>query len=200
MGYFTGKFISAPFIIVLFAVALNACKENKVIVPVKDDAYFLHAADSVTAKTFDTLRNTLMRTVKEKGFAGAVEFCNKEANNLTAVYSSDSVLVKRTSGKVRNTDNAAGDMEMKVLAAFQQLKNEKKELKMMIEKDSSGSTHVFKPILVQSMCLNCHGNINSEIKPETLKAVKQHYPSDSATGYQEGDLRGMWHVVFREKK
>ncbi len=187
--------------VVILAIVITSCNEPapSASVVVRDDAYFLKLGDSLVMKTFDTLRNTLMRTVSMKGLPGAVQFCNTEAFALSNIYTSDSVSLKRVSERFRNKANAPDETEKKVLALFAQSKAEKKELKSMLEKDADGNTHFFKPILVQSMCLNCHGDLQAQVKPEILKAIQQFYPNDMAIGYKEGDLRGMWHLVFRQK-
>jgi hypothetical protein len=56
--------------------------------------------------------------------------------------------------------------------------------------------HYYKPILVQSMCLNCHGSIPGQLKPEVAAVVDSLYPGDLARNYKEGDLRGAWHIRF----
>ena len=38
--------------------------------------------------------------------------------------------------------------------------------------------------------------VATDIKPDVWQALQKVYPADSAYGYREGDLRGMWHLVF----
>ena len=42
--------------------------------------------------------------------------------------------------------------------------------------------------------MQCHGNPDSQIKDATLAKINQLYPADEATGYSEGELRGIWVV------
>jgi hypothetical protein len=100
---------------------------------------------------------------------------------------------------LRNPANAPDSMELRILASYRQWKNEKQELKGVLEKDGSGNYHYFKPILLQTLCLNCHGNPVSVISPETRQMIQQKYPADAAFDYQEGDLRGIWHIRFSQK-
>jgi hypothetical protein len=62
--------------------------------------------------------------------------------------------------------------------------------------DEKGMVHYFKPILLQPLCLNCHGNEELDISPAVLAMLKKEYPEDKATGFAAGDLRGMWHITF----
>jgi len=182
--------------IALLSGLLISCKEKE---QPEDLAAWKIKGDSLVNRTFDTLRNTLQRAVAEKGFAGAVDFCKTEALALTNTYSKEGISVKRSSDKLRNPSNAPDSMELRILATYRQWKTEKKELKGVLEKDGSGNYHYFKPILLQTLCLNCHGNPVSAIKPDTWKMIQQKYPADAAFDYQEGDLRGIWHIRFSQK-
>jgi hypothetical protein len=87
-----------------------------------------------------------------------------------------------------------------MLQYFQQRRFENKEPDPQIRKDKKGNTHYFKPILIQTMCLNCHGDKVTDISRETRQAIEIKYPFDAAFNYKEGDLRGMWHIIFPNKK
>lgn len=182
---------------VAISIILFSCKENK---QPEDLAKWQIKGDSLITRTFDTLRNTLLRKVGEKGFPGAVEFCKTEALSLTEIYNSQGISIGRTSDKLRNPANAPDSMEQRILAAYLELKNNTHEIKPVLEKDVRGNYHYFKPILLQAMCLNCHGDKDSQIKPDTWKSIQQKYPADSAFNYKEAELRGIWHVSFSNSK
>ncbi len=155
--------------------------------------------DTLVAHTFDTLRNTLLRAVGEKGFPGAVDFCNTRAIALTHTFTEEGTLIKRTSGRLRNPQNAPDTMETRILSMWEDQKKNNLPLADILFRNKE-KVHYFKPILIQSMCLNCHGQKNAEIKPDTWEILQQKYPGDSAFGYKEGDLRGAWHISFAEPK
>ncbi len=46
------------------------------------------------------------------------------------------------------------------------------------------------------MCLNCHGTAGVQVKENTLAKIHQLYPEDRAMNFKEGDLRGVWHIIF----
>jgi len=55
----------------------------------------------------------------------------------------------------------------------------------------------YKPITIaMPSCLKCHGSSGKEIDTKTLEIIRKNYPEDQATGYKEGDLRGMWKITF----
>lgn len=59
----------------------------------------------------------------------------------------------------------------------------------MVNQNGQIEFRYLKALRIQKPCLNCHGP-REQIKPEVLALLKQVYPNDQATGYQEGDLRG----------
>lgn len=185
--------ISVPAMIFMIV----SCGGGKNIMP---DDQVKTQGEKVIAQTFDTLRSTLLNEIRNYGFAGAVEFCNTNALTLTNTYASENIFVKRTSGKLRNMANAPDSMEQRILALYWSLKSNGKELKPVIEKDDVGNQHYFKPIIIQAMCLNCHGDKNTQIQPATWQTIQLKYPSDAAWDYEEGDLRGIWHVKFMAAK
>lgn len=178
-------------------VMLVSCGPGKNVMP--DDQVRMQG-EKIISQTFDTLRNTLLREIGQNGFSGAVEFCNTNALPLTNIYASENIAVKRTSGQLRNMTNAPDSMEQRILALYLSLISSSKELKPVIEKDDAGNQHYFKPIIIQAMCLNCHGDKNNQIQPATWQAIQLKYPSDAAWGYKEGELRGIWHVKFMSAK
>lgn len=185
--------LKSSFLLVGIAVIINSCKDNKSLSANTD---WKSRGDSIVTLTFDTLRNTLLKAIGEKDFPGAVEFCNTEALPLTGIYAYNGIAIKRTSDKYRNAANAPDELEKEILKYYQQLKEEKKELVPVIKKDQMGNQHYFKPILVQTLCLNCHGYKETQISTETRETIQKKYPDDKAIDYKEGDLRGLWHITF----
>jgi hypothetical protein len=50
---------------------------------------------------------------------------------------------------------------------------------------------VARPIAIAAACLACHG-APERFSPAVEAALQASYPSDQATGYEEGDLRGFF--------
>jgi hypothetical protein len=164
------------------------------------DSIYLETGNKIAAATFDTLRNSLLAAVRDGGFDSAVAFCNLDAYSLTNTYG-DSVVVRRTSSRVRNLENAPSDLELVVLNEFQSVFENNGQLSpRVVRSDTTSSVHFFKPIITQAFCLNCHGEPGKDIKSVTLARLSQLFPEDRAVNYKEGELRGVWHLVFDHSK
>jgi hypothetical protein len=46
-----------------------------------------------------------------------------------------------------------------------------------------------EPIYMQPLCVTCHG---ANLAPDLQKKLDELYPTDQATGYAAGDLRGIF--------
>ncbi len=66
----------------------------------------------------------------------------------------------------------------------------------VVRDNQQGLVHFFKPIIMQPMCLNCHGKSDRFFHQPTLQRIQQIYPGDLAIDYEEGDFRGLWHITF----
>lgn len=157
---------------------------------------YIKRGDSLSKLTFDTLRNTLMRKILSDGLPGAVKFCQVSAGNITATYTSEDVDIARTSLRYRNSSNKPDSLSMAILEKMQAEKDEGAEPASLVLKDSKGVVHFYKPILMQAMCLNCHGSVPGQIQPDVLKEIDSLYPGDLARHYREKELRGAWHIRF----
>jgi len=129
----------------------------------------------------------------------AVKFCTANADMITKDINGKlpkNISVRRTSLKPRNsadkpdgTDIKVMDVLAKEIAAKQISPNSVKVVEV------NGGIRVYKPLVTQKVCLKCHG---SNISPEISKIIKEKYPQDQATGFKEGDLRGV--IVAEVKK
>jgi len=144
------------------------------------------------------LGKNLMGTIQKKGTLEALEFCNVRAYPLTdsmAVVHNASI--KRVSDKPRNQKNKANNEELEYIETFKNLLSEKKEINPIV-KESGNDVHVYYPIITNTMCLQCHGKIETNIKPDILKSLTLLYPEDKAKGYSENEVRGIWNVSFKK--
>ena len=48
--------------------------------------------------------------------------------------------------------------------------------------------------------MQCHGGENAEIKDATLAKIQALYPSDEATGYGIGQIRGLFKIEMDGKE
>jgi hypothetical protein len=189
--------------ILSIALLVNACESkntgNKNRKNSDEAAAYLLMGDSIAKMTFDTLRTTLLKAIGEKGFSGALAFCNTRALAVTDIYASEGITVSRVSDKNRNSKNVLSEYDWKEWAKYTGLAAKKDSLKSTIVYRNH-EFHYYKPILMQSMCLSCHGTSGKDISKDLLRVIDSLYPGDKARGYKQGDLRGMWHIVFMDQK
>lgn len=184
-------------IFTLFIVfSVISCKEKnkqeESRIPPEELKAYSAKGDSIVKKTFDTLRGALLKNIAEKGIPGAIEYCNVNAYPITAYYARHGITIRRAAGKFRNPANAPDSIEKIILERYMSASLPGENIIM----DLQGRVHYFKPIMLQAMCKNCHGNPDADIPPEALAEILKRYPGDSAVGFKEGDLRGIWHLVF----
>lgn len=197
-------YVKSILFLILFA-ALTACtNENKnrnteLKEPIPDSVYVKEGNNIVTL-TFDTLRNSLVHAIETQSVEGAIGFCNEKAFALTSAYSHD-VSIRRTALRFRNPSNKPDSLESMVLHEYDgKIKSGNGAQVQIIRNSSSNEIHFFKPIILQPMCLNCHGTPDQDVKPATLDRIKEFYPDDQAINYRQGDLRGVWHIIFKTQK
>ncbi len=183
--------LSGIFLTIFLPVGCSKQTERKSQSEVIPDSVYLREGNLIVTRTFDTLRNALTSAIAEKGFVHAISFCNEAAYPITSVYQQEGLIIRRASDRYRSPENKADSLERIALARFVTDKSPR-----IIRTDEG--VHYVKPIIVQGMCLYCHGVPDKEIKPEVLAAIREKYPNDQATGYHEGELRGLWHVVFKK--
>lgn len=159
------------------------------------DSIYMNNANRLVALTFDTLRNSLMQAIGSRGFDGAIDFCHVQANALTETFA-DTVSIRRTALQYRNPQNKPDSLESVILNEM--AKQQPPEIRLV--RKQNGEVHFFKPILLQAMCLNCHGAPEKDIQLPTMNAINQKYPADIAVNFKEGDLRGAWHVTFESDR
>ena len=118
----------------------------------------------------------------------AVEACHLAAPGLPAAASSEGVTVGRTSSKLRNPANATKPWMKPLLDEYAAAGPGAPPRVVPLDGDRVGYV---EPIGVQPMCLTCHGE---SLAPEVAAVIAERYPRDEATGYTEGQLRGLFWV------
>lgn len=150
--------------------------------------------DSLSSRFTATLIQNLTHALSRGGTSHAVDFCYASIDSLTDGFNNDGITISRTSLKTRNARNKPDAIDIAVLQriAQQEVWNLPAHVTM---REESGSHRYYKPIRVQAMCLQCHGN-KDEIDDDVLQILTQKYPQDQSFGYNEGDFRGVIKVVI----
>lgn len=140
------------------------------------------------------LQKLLGEELAKGGFPGAVKVCSEKAQTVSGEFNAAvGASARRVSLRFRNPNSEPDPYETAVLRHWQQLHGRQTlpEESAEVVKERGGSRHLryMKPIVVQAMCLNCHG-APEQIAPEVKTILGARYPRDLATGYVAGDLRG----------
>lgn len=153
--------------------------------------------DSAAMSLVRTLGGKLNGQLASNGPGGAIQFCAGEAQTLT-----DSVSdalgpgweVKRTTRQTRNPRNAPDSMEALALQRFHAADSAGEELTSQVQRTEAGDYRYYMPLRLGHMCLECHGPRDG-LDREVRDLLDNRYPVDQATGYAEGDLRGVVRVT-----
>ncbi len=157
------------------------------------------AADQAAMSVLKGIRQKLTQEMA-KDLVNSIEFCHEKAIPLTSDFFKEHervIGVKRTSLKIRNSANAPDERENAVLKAWAKVESKKQKLPPFeIETVSENEIRFYKPLRVEAMCLTCHGQPSGDLRA----AIKNKYPNDKATGFKEGDLRGLIRVSLKPTK
>jgi len=150
---------------------------------------------STAADFMGELKGILINEIQTNGVVSALSVCSDTAQVLTNEFGLErGVYIKRVSLKNRNENNFPDDFEQKVLNTFSEILennklDEKTEHAELIEEGEFTYLRYMKPILVQAICLNCHGAVGC-IWEEASKLIEERYPNDKARKYDLDELRG----------
>jgi len=135
------------------------------------------------------LKQALQKGLAE-GPVAAVEVCQLRAPEIAASYSKSGVEIGRSSHRLRNPANAPRDWMLPIIDAYLAQPDDAGPRVVELADDRVGYA---EPIKTQPLCLACHG---SSLAPQLAEAIKARYPEDRATGFAEGELRGIFWAEF----
>jgi len=173
--------------IVVAGMLLSACSERSVEAPHSQNAAAQGAA------LLEPFKSELMQALSagmQEGPAAAIEVCSREAPEIARKLSVDGVQMGRSSHKLRNPANAPPAWLAPVLGRYA---SGEQSLEPQVVTIDNGRHGYVEPIITRPMCLTCHG---SEIDAEVREQLAADYPMDRATGFEAGDLRGVFWVEF----
>lgn len=139
----------------------------------------------------------LMQKLNEGSTIEALDFCNLHAVSLTdSVSKTYETFIQRVSNKPRNPENQASESEIRLILAYQKQLDLGEEPKPQIY-ESEGKSWFYAPIETNQMCLQCHGVVGENIKPEVQREINKRYLNDQAIGYSENQIRGLMKVEIK---
>jgi hypothetical protein len=149
-------------------------------------------ADEAVGTLATSLMAELQKSLASDGPAGAITFCKSAAPEIAKTVGADrQVRIGRTSFKLRNAQNTPPEWAK---ASVQQ-----KVDHPVAFLHTDGRYAVLKPIKLAALCIQCHGPAD-QIAPDVKARLAEAYPTDQATGFSEGDLRGYFWVEVPVKK
>ncbi len=159
------------------------------------DSTIAKKGKSIAMGTFKILNYKLKSAIKLGGPIAGIDVCSSEAMKLTdSISKVYNVGLKRTSIKYRNEKNIPTDSEKSILEAWQTQIDGGNPIKPSITRNEGVITFV-APIKLKQQCIVCHGS-DDFVSPDVRLKIKEHYPTDLARNYKEGDLRGAWVITF----
>lgn len=173
--------LAAAMLITPFATALAS------------DEALLTEARKVATTLPPRLIVALQDEIKKSGPGGAIPVCKDMAPKMAGEISQQTGWkIKRVSLKARNDARAIPDAWEKAALEDFDKRAAAGESPAKLEKgEKIGNEYRFvKALPVQALCLSCHGPVD-QLSPAVKAAIGQNYPNDRATGYAEGQIRGV---------
>lgn len=138
----------------------------------------------------------LQSAMKNGGVPNALSVCNIEALPITdSLANFHNIKLQRVSDKYRNPANKASKFDLEVLNEFKKLL-ENEEPAMPVVKEDNGNKVFYHAILTMPKCMQCHGEVGTDIDENHYEKILSLYPNDLAVGYESGQVRGAFKITF----
>ncbi len=139
----------------------------------------------------DRLLARLNEAIAKGGPVHAIGVCRSDAPAIAKdVGEQHHLRLGRTAQRLRNPTNAPPEWARSALQATSGGKAVDVKPSVLDLGDRIG---MLRPIAVGPMCTRCHGAVEA-IDPDVRAALSRDYPSDQATQFAPGDLRGFFWV------
>jgi hypothetical protein len=155
----------------------------------------LARAQAAVADLGQSLRAALKARLEQGGAVDAVDFCHDQAPAIAAAVSTRHGLrVGRTALRQRSPDNAPNAWQRDLLRDFAAqaaagVAPATLRATVRVGLPDGVALRYAQGIPTEPVCLACHG---SAIAAPVAAAIAARYPHDAATGFAEGELRGMF--------
>jgi len=173
----------------------NAAQKNSL--SPEDQAKYIQTGKRITSFSFKALSKEVIDAINAGGVQHAVDFCHLNANPLIdSLSKAYNAKIQRISDQPRNPQNQPDALDLAIIDAYKKQITAGQELQAHLE--NTGSEIIFySPIIILNpLCLNCHGEPGSTAEQVNIDFIKTKYPEDKAVGYKLGDLRGVWKIVL----
>jgi hypothetical protein len=181
-------------VVSLFAISFIACADQLS----HDTDTRVVASRAVTQEFMQSLKGALQQAMKDGGPVSAIAVCNQKAPAIAATMSAQKGWrVARTSLKIRNPENVPDSWERATLEVFELRLQQGEDPQTMeyyevIKQEGMPVFRYMKAIPTGEVCLACHG---AQIDAGVAAKLKELYPTDQATGYKAGNIRGAFTIT-----
>lgn len=186
------KRIATALIVILCPVTLTTAE------PVPETAW-IEQSRQLTMQLGGQLKGELTKAIADGGPIAAINVCYMRAPEIAAQLSKSSgARVGRTALRVRNPSNAPDSLERSVLEQFATDLgsgpiDRPLEAVFEIRRGDALERRYMRAIPTDALCLTCHGKT---LAPELAAAIAKSYPGDQGTGFELGQLRGAFSVIW----
>jgi len=170
-------------LLVILLLAVAACADRPEPVAEADVARAQEALKPFKQELMAALTGAL-----EQGPEQAIDACRLRAPEIATGLSTAGVVMGRTSHRLRNPQNAPEPWMTPLLASYRD--DPAARAPRVVHLDDGAFGYV-EPIYVKPLCLTCHG---ADLTPSIREKIAALYPGDQATGFGEGDFRGLFWV------
>ncbi len=194
-------------ILISVVIFLLGCNQNRTNVEQahEDEIQFIvPIGKKISNELLTSLKTELQTALVTGDVENAIGICNIKALKITdsiAANSSIKVDIKRTTDKPRNILNAPDQYEQKALEYYNTIvqsgNNFPEYYVQKIENEDKLSYNFYKPLIMDNVCLLCHGD-ESSMNNDLKEHLQKLYPEDKALGYKTGDFRGLVRITFYE--
>lgn len=179
---------------------LSACgpkeQQEQTQQEVKPSINYEGVSAGISEEAKKALGTELKAAMERGGVAEAIGYCNLNAIDITEnVAKKYNATIKRVTDKPRNPTNAANAQELAQMQKWRELLAAPTG-QVLTQEETETERHFYLPIKIDAFCTTCHGVPGETLTPENQAIIAAKYPTDQATGYKEGDLRGLWHITF----
>lgn len=193
----TLTFSAARLITATMILLAGSANAQNLPLPDGVDEAAMQSTRNMVSELLSQLGQQLTSTMSAEGPEAAVSVCKQASPAIAKTLSAKhGAQMTRVGTRVRNPAMGTPNHWQKdALAQFEARLSQGEPpaameyWKVVDSGQGKRELHYAKPIMVQPMCVTCHGSA-SEIPASLAEKIRSEYPQDQATGYSVGKLRG----------
>jgi hypothetical protein len=159
------------------------------------DDTMLTESRAITQEFATRLQSALQAAMAEGGPTEAISVCKDLAPRIASELSRQTgAQVGRTSLRIRNPRNLPADWQAEILREFDtRASTDSDSAPEYFQRQEDGTVRYMKAIPTGGLCVACHG---AAVPDDVNQLLDELYPHDRARGYEPGDIRGAFSIVW----